>query len=379
MALRQHVHLLLLRQELDIDTLAHRLPWQSEQGLLQFRQPALGRADEIGDGRIGLAHLGKHLLGRNAAIHDPDALRLAVLGLDLAQGVAQRRAVRRVPRQHFVSKRKAVGRHDQRDHHLGAVAALVAAVAVAPLVVFIVRLRGLKISAGQIIEQHFETGPEQVLPALAQMIEQRRLVLHKLVEAAVEGMYLHQPIIGAQQITHRALLEPLPVQSPLAAGIDQPVTHQRLQDMPPLRPFARIRKTLRPEPIEFQLLIQLTRQKARAPLPRPVQFHRIKPHLHAITFGAGRNLTIGRKQRQLAVPPAAFIKGFDQLTPSLALAVIDLAEIQHLPLDHLATGATLVLDDIPVAMLFAIFEASVEPQEHDANQPTPTGIVKKRW
>jgi hypothetical protein len=85
------------------------------------------------------------------------------------------------------------------------------------------------------------------------------------------------------------------VQSPLAAGIDQPVTHQRLQDVPPLRSLARIRKTLRPEPIEFQLLIQLTRQKARAPLPRPVQFHRIEPHLHAIPIGAGRNLAIGRK------------------------------------------------------------------------------------
>jgi hypothetical protein len=46
-----------------------------------------------------------------------------------------------------------------------------------------------------------------------------------------------------------------------------------------------------------------------------------------MTFGAGRNLAIGRKQRQLAVPPAAFIKSVDQLAPSLALAVIDLAEI----------------------------------------------------
>jgi hypothetical protein len=114
-------------------------------------------------------------------------------------------------------------------------------------------------------------------------------------------------------------------------------------------------------------------------LPRPVQFHRIETHLHAMTIGAGRNLAIGRKQRQLAVPPAAFIKGFDQLAPGLALAVIDLAEVQHLPLDHLATGAALVLDNIPVAMLFAIFEASIESQEHDANQPTPNGFIEERW
>src|SRR6266849_8521845 len=134
-----------------------------------------------------------------------------------------------------------------------------------------------------------------------------------------------------------------------------------------------------PELIEPELLIELTRQPARAPLPRPVQLHRIEPHLHAVTIGACRSLAIGRKQRQLAVPPAAFIKGFDQAVPSLELTIIDLAEIQHLPLHHLASGAAFVLDDIPVAMLFAVFEASVGSQEHDANQPTPTGITEKRY
>jgi hypothetical protein len=111
------------------------------------------------------------------------------------------------------------------------------------------------------------------------MIEQRRLVLQQLVEAAVEAILLRQRIIGAQQIRHRALLEPHPMQAPLAAGIDQPVADQRLQDVPPPRPLTRVRQTRRPEPIEFQLLIELTRQPARAPLPRPVQLHRLEPHL----------------------------------------------------------------------------------------------------
>jgi hypothetical protein len=110
-----------------------------------------------------------------------------------------------------------------------------------------------------------------------------------------------------------------------------------------------------------------------------VQLHRIEPYLHAVTIGAGWNLTIGWKQRQLAVPPAPFIKSFDQLAPGRALAVIDLAEIKHLPLDHLAASAALALDDIPVAMLFAVFEASVGSQEHDANQPTPSDVAEKRW
>src|SRR5215467_5521501 len=159
------------------------------------------------------------------------------------------------------------------------------------------------------------------------MIEQRGLVLQQFVKTAVEAMYLHQTIIGAQQITQRALLEPQPMQAPLAAGIDETITHQRLQDVPPHRPLARIRQTRRPEAIEVELLIQLTCQKTRAPLPRPMQFHGVEPHLHAMTFGASWNLAIGRKQCQLAVPPTAFVKGVDQLAPSLALAVIDLAEI----------------------------------------------------
>ncbi len=355
------------------------MPRPIKQRLLQFGKPSLGGTDEIGDGRIGLAHLGQHLIGRNAAIHDPDAVGLAVLGFNLAQGVAQRRAVGRVPRQHLIGEREAFGRHDQRNHHLGAVAALVAAVTVAPLVVFIVWQRGFKIGAGQIIEQHLEPGSEQILPALVQMIEQCRLVLQQFVETAVEAVLLHQPVISAEQIRHRALLEPLPVQAPLAAGIDQPVAHQRLQDVPPLLPLTRVPQTRRPELIEAQLLVQLTSQPARAPLPRPVQFHRVEPDLHAVTIGAGRNLAIGGEQRQLPMPLAAFIKGFGQAVPSLELAVIDLAEIQHLPLDHLATGATLVLNDVPVTMLFAVFEASVESQEHDANQLTPTGIIEKRW
>jgi hypothetical protein len=56
-------------------------------GWLSSAFSSLGHADEIGDRRISLAHLGEYLLGRNTAIHYPDALCLAVLSLDLVQGV----------------------------------------------------------------------------------------------------------------------------------------------------------------------------------------------------------------------------------------------------------------------------------------------------
>jgi hypothetical protein len=120
-----------------------------------------------GDGRIGRTHLGQHLFGWNAAVHHPDAVCLAVLGFDLAQHVAQRGLVGCVPRQHLVGDREALGRDDQGDHDLHAIFALVTAVAEAALVLFVLRRRRLEIGAGEVVEQHIELCPEQVLPTLA--------------------------------------------------------------------------------------------------------------------------------------------------------------------------------------------------------------------
>ena len=68
-------------------------------------------------------------------------------------------------------ERKALRRNDQRNDHLHAVAALVAAVAVTTLVFIIARWIGFEIGAGQVIKQHLEGGGEQILPAPAQMTE----------------------------------------------------------------------------------------------------------------------------------------------------------------------------------------------------------------
>ena len=82
-ALRQNVEFLLLGHELDVDAITHVLPGQADQRLLHLAEPPFGRADQIGDRRIGLAHLGEDIFGGDAAIHHPDALCLAVLRLDL--------------------------------------------------------------------------------------------------------------------------------------------------------------------------------------------------------------------------------------------------------------------------------------------------------
>jgi hypothetical protein len=108
-----------------------------------------------------------------------------------------------------------------------------------------------------------------------------------------------------------------------------------------------------------------------------VQFHCVEPHLHAMRLRVIGNCAIGRKQGQLGVAARPFIKGFDRTTPILLLAVVDLAEVQHLALHHSAAATALVLDNIPIAMLFAVFEAPIESQEH-ANQLTPNQLDEKR-
>jgi len=253
--------------------------------------------------------------------------------------------------------------------HLHAVAALVAAVAVATLVRLVLGRRRLEVGARQVVQQHLELRPEQILPALAQMAEQRLLVLDQLVEAAIQRILLDQRIVRPEKIAHGALREPLPVQPPFAAGIDQPIAHQRLHDVTPARALARGRQPFGPELVEPELLVQMTRQPAGAPLSRRVKLHRAQPNLHTMTTRVVRHTAIGGKQCQLRGPPGFLVEGIDHPAPRLALAIVDLAEIQHRPLHHLAAGAALALDDAPIAMLLAVLQPSSGAQEHDGRQP----------
>ena len=106
----------------------------------------------------------------------------------------------------------------------------------AALIAIVARRIGFEIRAGQVVEKDIETRAEQILPAPAQVREQRRFVLDELVEATIESVLLDQRKIFAEQIAHGALLEPQPVQAPLAARIDEPVADQRLENVPPAGP-----------------------------------------------------------------------------------------------------------------------------------------------
>src|SRR5437660_9200654 len=95
-----------------------------------------------------------------------------------------------------------------------------------------------------------------------------------------------------------------------------------------------------------------------------MELHSPEPDLYAITHGVVGQRPIGRKQRQLRGLLRIFIKGFDHTAPRLVLAVVDLAEIENLALHDLAAGAALALNNAPIAVFFAVLEASVGSQIH---------------
>src|SRR6516225_10311566 len=78
------------------------------------------------------------------------------------------------------------------------------------------------------------------------------------------------------------MLEPVPMQAPLAARVDQAIANQDLQDITPARSFARVRQTGGPKVIEPELFVEFTSEPACAPLTRPMQLHRVEPHLHTM-------------------------------------------------------------------------------------------------
>jgi hypothetical protein len=100
-----------------------------------------------------------------------------------------------------------------------------------------------------------------------------------------------------------------------------------------------------------------------------------------------RNRSVRRKQRQTPLLLAALIERVDRLQPCLALAVVDLRQIQHVPIDHPAARQAPLLRNAPVAVLFAVLESSVAFQVHRnaersdtlASRPEPRSVPAARY
>ena len=221
------------------------------------------------------------------------------------------------------------------------------------------------IGAGQVIQQHVEAGVEQVLPALAQVAEQRVLVRQQTVVAGVELVDLGQCGVAAEQVGERGTVEPLPIQLPLAAGGKQAVGRQHEQHEIPARALAAGQQPVGPELIQVQLLPQMQRQPAGAPLPRPAQRQLRQPQPHDGGIRGQRLGTVLGEQRQRARLRGSVLQHCDRLAPGLGFAVVDLTEIQHRALHHSPARDAAAFHHAPVAVGLAVFVANRRAQEHD--------------
>jgi hypothetical protein len=109
------------------------------------------------------------------------------------------------------------------------------------------------------------------------------------------------------------------------------------------------------------LLPQLQGQPARTPLTRPAQAELAQAHADRIDVVHRHRA--GGEQRHLT--PRASVLQLDGLAPRLALAGVDLAQVQHLALHDAAVAATAALHHAPVLVVLAVLLASVAAQEHE--------------
>lgn len=121
------------------------------------------------------------------------------------------------------------------------------------------------------------------------------------------------------------------------ARLAQAVDRQQLQDFFPGHTATITAQFLLPEAIQTQLLPQQASQPAIAETARTQQPHRAELQRQGVDLMGGNRLVAG-EQRHLARLAFLFVKNFDGLAPGGFLAVVDLAEIKHLPLRRLAVG-----------------------------------------
>ncbi len=221
----------------------------------------------------------------------------------------------------------------------------------------------LHVRAGQVVQQHIELRLEQIFPALLQMHKQILLMFQHSIQTAVQPVFFRHRKILAQQDVHRTLIEPLPVYPKLTARINQPVHHQQFQHLRPGYASPSLRQLLRPEPIQLQLLPQLASQPAVAIRACSLQLHLAELYLHAVDR-VRRYQSILSKQTQRRESMLLLIEHLQRLAPSRLLAVVDFAQVQHLPLSNFPASQTPAFHHRVVAMFLPILDPLVAPQKH---------------
>lgn len=179
------------------------------------------------------------------------------------------------------------------------------------------------------MEQHLELGPQEIFPALAQMLKECRPMFQDFVQAAIQVVLLRQPKIRPQQIRPCAAGKPLPMHSPFTARVNQPIDRQGLQHLSPTSSFPRVRQPLAPKLIQAQLIPQPAAHPARPPLPRTSQRKFRPSNWHPVVGRVPGHCPAGRLQRQFLSLLTDRVEHLGDLRPGGPWAVIDLAQISR--------------------------------------------------
>ena len=149
----------------------------------------------------------------------------------------------------------------------------------------------------------------------------------QLVVTGVELVRFREAEVGAEQIGHGAIVEPLAMQPPLAAGRNEAIRRQHLQHVGPALPLAAAWQAFGPEAVELQFAPQNAGEPAGAPLARPAEPHLAEPQTHDRGVGGGKIATLIGKQRQRTGRAGVLVEHLDRPAPSFSLGRIDLAEV----------------------------------------------------
>ena len=205
------------------------------------------------------------------------------------------------------------------------------------------------------------------------MREQSLFVNQQQVVADVELVSLRKAEVGAEEIGHGAVEEPLAMQPPFASRRDEPVGRQHLQHVIPTCALAAFRQTLGPEAIEPQLAPQRACEPTRAPLTRPTEPHLAEPQPdHVVVEDLA---TILREQRERARLSLILVEHFDRPAPSFGLRGIDLAEVEHVALHHSAAVEPPALHDAPIEMRLSVLPPfGLSPEHGGEDFATPRRV-----
>ena len=353
------MHALPLEQlHLDLGIVFEALPAAGAQVLRERGQLATPRGEQIPP--AGSAEELERLLADHAPVHDPDPLRFPEPRLDRRDDGLDGLEILRVARQRQVGQGETVAGHDQGQHDLFAIAAVIAGITAAGQVVLLGQ--ALEVGAGQVVEQQvvveLEQGPELVL----QVVLDRLLGLQQAVQGPVQAVLGHGAVGDAEQVFQARGAIPVLRQGEFAAGAAEAIDDLDGHDVGGPDRFLALGDVAVDDLVEVEELPEPQAQPDIAEAAGIGPAHRAQADPHDIgIIGQGDGLGIG-EEAELPGIALAVVKD-DGALPASFLVVVEFAEVGDDVLARPRLGAH-ALDQGVVGVGLAVFGAGVSPQEH---------------